>query len=139
MAMRRCACGALIGLAIFTAASHAHAQAAPAPAPAPATELTAPPIQPVRASIEPQLEPANWWLGGSMDLLFFGSIEQAMMGAGTSVDTNTTVGFGGVLEYMVSPLVSIGFAPRVLIGVRPERVYESSNQLDLRMRVAVGP
>src|SRR5262245_6035641 len=112
-------CG-LTGLTIVLVGRDARAQAVPAPAD-PAAPPTAPPAQPVRTpSVEPQLEPATWWLGGSMDLLMSGSIDQAMMGTGTTIETNTTVGFGGLLDYMPSPLVSIGFAPRVLIGLRPD-------------------
>lgn len=73
-----------------------------------------------------------------MDLLVSGTIETGSTGAGTSVDTRTTVGFGGLVDRMLSPLVSVGFAPRVLIGVRPDKNLESSTQVDLRLRVAVG-
>jgi hypothetical protein len=52
-----------------------------------------------------------------------------------SEDLNTTVGFAGIVEYAVHPNVSIGFAPRFIIGLEPDGAEDSASQLDLSARI----
>ena len=82
---------------------------------------------------------ASLWVGGSVDLLPLGSLRVATSRGGTqSVDTETAVGIGGLIEVATRAHVSAGLAPRLVLGLRTPGDTSSSTQLDLRGRIAVG-
>ncbi len=114
----------LLAIVASLFARAAAAQVAPAPAPAPAPAVAT--------------SDAKTWIGGEFDLLPVGTIHESVMGFNGSVDTATAVGFGGVVDYRVSDLISIGFAPRFLLEVKGQNDNNSAKQLDLRGRVTAG-
>lgn len=100
----------------------------PAPAPAPATTATAP---------EPQAT-GSLWVGPQLDIMAAGSITLAAAGNTASTDLDSALGLGGIVEYRVSPLVTVGLSPRFATPVRIHQATQSGSQLDLRARVTVG-
>jgi hypothetical protein len=90
------------------------------------------------AAAQGETSDAKTWVGGEFDLLPVGTLHESVAGFNGSVDTATAVGFGGILDYRVSDLLSIGFAPRFLLEVKGQNDNSSSKQLDLRGRVTVG-
>lgn len=88
---------------------------------------------PATAESEPRI-----WIGPQLDLLPLGNLHAEAGDTTVDVDTATTVGFGGALDVRVTPYVSLGIAPRLIIGVKGDDDDESRNQLDLRARVTVG-
>jgi hypothetical protein len=81
---------------------------------------------------------AKTWIGGELDLMLAGQIDTTFDGVSGNADAATAFGFGGVLDYRASPWITIGLAPRFVIGVQPNNGNASSNQLDLRARVTIG-
>jgi hypothetical protein len=81
---------------------------------------------------------AKIWIGGEFDLLPVGTIHESVAGFNGSVDAATAVGFGGIVDYRISELISIGFAPRILLEVKGQNNSNSAKQLDLRGRVTAG-
>jgi hypothetical protein len=81
---------------------------------------------------------AKTWVGGELDLMLAGQIDTTFDGVSGNSDAATAFGFGGVLDYRASPWITIGLAPRFVIGVQPNNGNASSNQLDLRARVTIG-
>lgn len=82
------------------------------------------------------------WLGGAIDLQLSGSfrLEATYMGMTSrdTADANSPLGIGGFIEARVSPYITLGFAPRVLLGVKPENSDDSGTEYDLRARLRIG-
>ena len=92
------------------------------------------------AAAEPEPAPANLlWIGPQLDILAGGSVT-ASSGNNPSVsaDLDSAIGLGGLIEYRVSPLVTVGLAPRFATPIRVHNATDSGTQLDLRARVTVG-
>jgi hypothetical protein len=73
------------------------------------------------------------WLGGGLGLSPVGTLKANS----NSFDAATAFGINGLLEFRVTPNVSIELAPTLLFNVK-SRNEESSNELDLPLRLAVG-
>jgi len=78
------------------------------------------------------------WIGPQLDLMVSGSVDVEANGQTASGNLDTAFGLGGVLEYRVSPLVTVGFAPRFAVPVKVNQANTSGEQLDLRARITVG-
>src|SRR4051794_7320170 len=109
----------VVSLAMFGAlgvvAGSAHAQAVEAPA------------------SDPKL-----WVGGHLGLSPIGTLKAEVMGMSASSDAATAFEIGGRLEFQVAPMISIGIAPAILLGVKVKDAKDSASQLDLPLRIAVG-
>lgn len=88
----------------------------------------------------PAPEPANLlWIGPQLDLMASGSVTaQSGNNPSVSADLDSAIGLGGLIEYRVSPLVTVGLAPRFATPIKIHNATDSGNQLDLRARVTVG-
>jgi hypothetical protein len=101
------------------------------------------PAQPAPAATAPAPEPppmatGRLWLGPQLDLMAGGNVT-LMAGSNTaSADLDNAIGLGGLVEYRVSPLVTVGLAPRFGTPIRLHQATDSGTQLDLRARVTVG-
>lgn len=81
---------------------------------------------------------AKIWVGGHLGLSPLGTLKAEAMGTSDSTDAATAFEIGGRLEFQVAPLVSIGIAPTILLGVKSKDASDSATQLDLPLRIAVG-
>lgn len=81
---------------------------------------------------------ATMWVGGHLGLSPIGSLKSEAMGMSRSTDPATAFELGGRFEYQVAPMISIGIAPTILFGIKGKGENDSSKQLDLPLRVAVG-
>jgi hypothetical protein len=108
---------ALVGFVVIGLFSTglAHAQGAPAAGPA-----------------------SKVWAGGHLGLSPIGTLEASALGMTASTDTATAFELGGLIEFHVAPIVSIGFAPTLLLNVKGTDSNQSGRELDLPLRVAVG-
>ena len=52
-----------------------------------------------------------------------------------SESTEIAYGFGGQVDYWVNDNISVGFAPRVLLNIKPDGESDSASQIDLAARV----
>ena len=93
------------------------------------------PAPPVAAD---ETSDAKAWIGGQLDLMPSGTLHESVLGMSASADMASAIAFGGVLDYRVSPLVTLGFAPRVVLNVKLPTNTNSAKQFDLRARVTVG-
>jgi len=86
--------------------------------------------------------PDRLWIGGSLGISPIGSVQENVIFLGTpleaSADTATAFQINGLIEYRVSPLVAIGFAPGIILHVKPGDNSDSGSALDLPIRIAVG-
>lgn len=90
-----------------------------------------------QAVADPASDP-KMWLGGHLGLSPIGSLKAEAMGTSNSTDPATAFELGARFEFQVAPLVSIGIAPTILFGVKGKDENDSSSQLDLPLRIAVG-
>lgn len=85
---------------------------------------------------------SNVWVGGNLGLSPLGhrKIETQVLGAtvSDSEDTATAFQIGGLIEYRPIHLVSVGFAPAVILNVKDNDGNDSGSALDLPLRVTVG-
>lgn len=70
-------------------------------------------------------------IGGQLQLLPLGSIEFE----DESEDTAVAFGIAGTVDYRVHPNISVGLAPRLILGVQADGAEESATQLDLAARI----
>jgi hypothetical protein len=90
------------------------------------------------AAADPWPDPRTW-LGFEADLLLAGQIKGGINNTTTTDDANSTAALGVVLDYRAAPWLTIGFAPRVVLGVEANNGNNMSfTQLDLRLRVTAG-
>jgi hypothetical protein len=78
------------------------------------------------------------WLGPQLDIMAGGNMTVESGPNSASADLDSAIGLGGIIEYRVSPLVTVGLAPRFGTPVRLHQATDSGTQLDLRARVTVG-
>ncbi len=98
-------------------------------------------VAPGRAHAQVVADPApdaKMWVGGHLGLSPIGSLKAEAQGMSNSTDPATAFELGGRFEFQVAPLVSIGIAPTILFGVKGKDENDSSSQLDLPLRIAVG-
>jgi hypothetical protein len=81
---------------------------------------------------------AKLWLGGHLGLSPIGTLKAETLGTSASVDAATAFEIGGRAEYQITPLLSIGFAPSIILNVKGKDADNSASQLDLPLRLAVG-
>jgi hypothetical protein len=79
----------------------------------------------------------NLEVGGQLQIAPAGSVEFSVDGDddSESVDTDTAFGLVGIVDYVINPNVSVGFAPRLVLGVAGDGADESATQLDLAARI----
>jgi hypothetical protein len=96
--------------------------------------------QPAPAAPEPAPAPTSLlWIGPQLDLMPSGSVTaQSGSNPSVSADLDSAIGLGGVIEYRVSPLITVGLAPRFATPIKVHNASDSGNQLDVRARVTVG-
>lgn len=78
------------------------------------------------------------WLGGQLGLSPIGTLNGESPGTSVSADASTAFELGGRVEYQVTPLIAIGFAPALGFRIKGKADNDSAWQLDLPLRVAVG-
>jgi hypothetical protein len=79
--------------------------------------------------------PPTLWVGGQIDLIPFVRFEDLA----DSVPGPSESGFEAILDYRVSPILTIGVAPRVVLGVHPNGSFDRSiYEFDLRGRITLG-
>jgi len=114
------------------------------PSPGPPEPGTPPPQQPPSPQQQPPpttYAPApesKLWMGPQLDILPLGTIHLSALGMDVSGDANSAVGLGGLIDYRVHPIFTIGFAPRFIVPVKPDEANESGSELDLRARFTAG-
>jgi len=81
---------------------------------------------------------AKLWLGGHLGLSPIGTLKAEALGTSASVDAATAFEIGGRAEYQIMPLLSIGFAPSIMLNVKAKDADNSSSQLDLPLRIVAG-
>jgi hypothetical protein len=87
-----------------------------------------------------QYEPGpRAWIGGSLGLSPIGTLKSTASGGPTFTD-DAAVAFqiNGLLDYRVTPLLSIGFAPGIIFNVKTSGGDSSGTELDLPIRLALG-
>lgn len=115
---------AVVLVALLVVPSVAAAQAPP-PAPAPAAVETGP---------EPKLT-----VGGQLDLVAAGNFDIKVGNNEAGIGANSSLGVEGLLDYRVSQLVTIGLAPRLIAGLRPNiNGAGSGTEYDVRARTTIG-
>jgi hypothetical protein len=77
----------------------------------------------------------NLEVGGQLQLVPAGSLEFEVDGEGDSEDTDTAFGLVGIVDYVINPNISVGFAPRLVLGVAADGADDSATQLDLAARI----
>ena len=78
------------------------------------------------------------WAGGHLGLSPIGTIEASSGNLTLSSDAATAFEIGGLIEFRAAPMLSIGFAPALLLNVKDTSANRSGSELDLPLRVAVG-
>lgn len=106
--------------------------------PPPAGQPVAPPPPTTTPPGVAPLVTSKTWIGGALDLQASGRLYLEVDGQSASEESNSPLGVGGFIEGRVSPYITIGFAPRILIGVRAEPAEDSGTQYDLRGRMRIG-
>jgi hypothetical protein len=94
--------------------------------------------RPAQAQGMTESQPARIWLGGQLGLSPIGTLKAEALGTSISSDAATAFEVGGRAEFQVTPLLSIGFAPSILLNVKGKDADNSGSQLDLPLRLAVG-
>ena len=89
-------------------------------------------------SAPPPAPQARLWVGPQLDIMTAGSVTLSAAGNTASADLDNAIGLGGIAEYRVTPLVTVGLAPRFATPVRLHQANESGSQLDVRARVTIG-
>jgi len=112
----------------------AYAQGAPPPPPPP------PPGGGAGGPVGPAPGPGTVWVGGSFGILPSGSFnEDDGMGSTVSSDLAMAYALNAIVEYQLSPLISIGLNPRYVFNVIPsDATGDAASMLDLRARVSAG-
>jgi len=78
-------------------------------------------------------------IGGSVGLSPIGALKsQVSGGPAFSDDAATAFQVNGLLDYRVTPLLSIGFAPGIIFNVKTSNGDSSGTELDLPLRLALG-
>ena len=78
-------------------------------------------------------------VGADFEVMPSGTIEGSAFGFSGTASATTAYGVGLTFENQVNELVSVGLAPRFVFNVKGENDNgDSSNQIDLRARVAIG-
>jgi hypothetical protein len=105
------------------------------------------PAAPPAASVTEAAKPApRFTVGAQLELMPTGSFDISLSGptgnADASFDTTTAFGVSGVFAYDVTRNLSIGVAPRLIMGVNftvPDATDtgDDAKQFDLRARIAV--
>lgn len=100
---------------------------------------TPPPPAPVE---EAPVETSRVWIGAALDLPASGEIHLSADSMGMTFsetqDLNSPIRVGGFIEARVSPYITLGFAPRVLLDVKVEGEDVSGREYDLRGRARIG-
>ncbi|HEU4728468.1 MAG TPA: outer membrane beta-barrel protein [Kofleriaceae bacterium] len=78
------------------------------------------------------------WIGGHLGLSPIGSLEASAQGFSSSVDAASAFEIGGLVDYRLTPIFSIGFAPTVVLHVKGTGDSDSGSELDLPLRVTAG-
>ena len=79
------------------------------------------------------------WIGGSVGLSPVGTLKSTASG-GPTFTSDAAIAFqiNGLLDYRVTPLLSIGFAPGIIFNVTTSEGDKSGTELDLPIRLAIG-
>lgn len=89
-----------------------------------------------------QAAPDKLWVGGGIGISPIGTVKEQATILGVTIDqsadTAAAVQLNGLIEYRVTPMVAIGFAPAVILHAKPGGDGDSGSVLDLPLRVAVG-
>ena len=78
------------------------------------------------------------WIGGGFGISPSGTLKTTVNGMSSSEDASTAVSVTGIVEFHVAPNVAIGFVPTVLFNIKSGSDSDSSNALDLPLRISVG-
>lgn len=78
------------------------------------------------------------WLGGHLGLSPIGTLKAEILDQSMTFDASTAFEIGAQVEIRLTPLVSIGFAPAVLLHIKSPDDHDSASELDLPLRLAVG-
>jgi hypothetical protein len=78
------------------------------------------------------------WIGGDFGVSPVGTLKASAQGQSSSLDSATAFGIGGLIDYHVTPIISVGFAPNLLFNVKATSDNDSGSELDLPIRVSAG-
>ena len=78
------------------------------------------------------------WLGGSVGVSPVGSMKASSQGVELTADTATAYQVNALIDFHLSPAVSLGFAPGVLFNVKGTTGTDSATVIDLPVRLAIG-
>jgi len=115
----------------------AAAQDAPAEPPATPAPAPAPTPAPVPAAPVPVATSALW-IGAQLDLFASSHYTIAAMGQSFTISGSAAIGPEGIIDYRIGRYVTIGIAPRVLVGAEVDGSTGTGFQFDLRGRVTAG-
>jgi hypothetical protein len=89
-----------------------------------------------------QVRGETTWIGGSFGLSPVGTLKAKATLGGNTLDTSTDAAtafqINGLLDFHLSPLFSIGFAPGIIFNVKGTGDTDSGSELDLPIRLALG-
>ena len=113
------------------------------PDPAPSPDTGGPQPQPVRQPPPPpppttSAVEGKLLMGPQLDIMPIGTLHVQALGLDASTDASPAFGIGGLMDYRVHPIFTVGFAPRFVVPVKADGTDESGSELDLRARVTAG-
>jgi hypothetical protein len=80
------------------------------------------------------------WIGGSLGLSPVGTLKAKVdaLNLDASDDAGVAFQINGLIDFRVTPLLSIGFAPGIIFNVKATNDDTSGSELDLPIRVTLG-
>lgn len=91
-----------------------------------------------RAQGMTESSPSKVWIGGHLGLSPIGTLKVEAQDVSGSVDAATAFEIGGRAGLQITPLLSIGVAPTILLNVKDKDANNSASELDLPLRVELG-
>jgi hypothetical protein len=97
--------------------------------------LAATSVHAQEASVATEAPAKKMRVGAQLELVPAGSLETNVLGRSQSTDTAFAYGIGGSLDYDLTPMISIGVAPRLVFNLKGDADgAEAAKELDLRAR-----
>jgi hypothetical protein len=91
------------------------------------------------ASAHAEEQVGSAWIGAELSVLPKGTFTSDFLNVRLDSDVTTAYGVGFFVEDRVTPLITVGFSPRMLVNVAPSNSdRETGQQLDLRVKIEAG-
>jgi hypothetical protein len=78
------------------------------------------------------------WAGGHLGLSPIGTLEESAFDFTATSDTASAFELGGLIELRAAPILTVGFAPTLILNVKGTDDRRSGSELDLPLRVTLG-